>query len=797
MILLLSVSVHLQAQQVNLRDAESREPLPWAAVEGIPSGRYVLSNERGRADLSALLGDDSMRIRIIGYESALAPMPNDAGAVLTILMKPGNFALDQVLVSATRWEQEGESSAAKVISIGQREIALQNPQTAADMLASTGQVYVQKSQLGGGSPMIRGFSTNRLLLVVDGVRMNSAIFRSGNLQNVVALDPLAIERSEVLFGPGSVLYGSDAIGGVMSFNTLQPHFSSAGQGLKVSGSVFGRTATTNWEKTAHADLHLGHERWASVTSFTFTDYDDQVMGSHGPDEFLRPQYVDRINGVDTLITNDKPKRQVQTGYSQFNIMQKLGFKVNEDVMLDYGFHYSRSSDVPRYDRLRRPQGEGLRSAEWYYGPQVWAMHNLRLSGNRATGLYDRIRVNLAIQQFQESRNDRNFNSSTLRQTEERVDAFSANIDLQKSLGEKHMLLYGLEGVENFIGSNGSNININTEAVSDAPSRYPDGSRWSSYAVYAHYQTDISEQLRLEGGARYNLIAINADIDTSFFPLPFSSVDQQFGALTGSLGMVWKPDASWVIRAHGGSAFRAPNIDDVGKVFDSEPGRVVVPTDQLRPEYAWNAELGIARVFGSRVRVDVSVFRTWLQDALVRRNFSLNGLDSIEYAGEMSQIQAIQNAARANVYGFLAAVELKLPAGFEALARWNYQNGEEELDDGSVAPLRHAAPWFSTAELRWSGNKLRLALIGHYHSGVRFEDMPPYELSEPYLYALDENGNPYTPSWYRLDFRALYQISDMLRLSAGIENITDQRYQTFSSGIAAAGFSAIVGLRLGF
>src|SRR5690606_22275722 len=96
------------------------------------------------------------------------------------------------------------------------------PQTAADMLAGSGEVFVQKSQLGGGSPMIRGFATNRLLYAVDGVRMNTAIFRAGNLQNVINLDPFATESVEVIFGPGSVMYGRDAIGGVMSFQTLMP-----------------------------------------------------------------------------------------------------------------------------------------------------------------------------------------------------------------------------------------------------------------------------------------------------------------------------------------------------------------------------------------------------------------------------------------------------------------------------------------------------------------------------------------------------------------------------------------------
>jgi hemoglobin/transferrin/lactoferrin receptor protein len=786
----------LFAQNLTLRDAKTAEPLPWASVEGLPSMRFVLTDERGRADLASLEGADSLRIRMVGYETIVRPFPRKEDGDTELLLEPSGFSLDQLVVSATRWEQERESSAAKVITINSRDVALQNPQTAADLLAASGQVFVQKSQLGGGSPMIRGFATNRLLLVVDGVRMNSAIFRSGNLQNVIALDPLAVEKTEVLFGPGSVLYGSDAIGGVMSFKTLQPRLHS-GDGLKVSGSVFARAATANWEKTGHADLRLSHRRIASVTSVTFTDYDNQRIGSKGPDEYLRPFYATTVNGKDSLLANDNPRELVESGYSQLNLMQKLLLPIGDSVQLDYGFHYSQSSDVPRYDRLRRPRNDGLRSAEWYYGPQIWMLNNLTLQANRQTALYDQLRVNLAFQRFEESRNDRNFGSETLNRTREQVGAFSANLDLQKGLRGDQRVFYGLEGVENGVGSEGSEVNIRSGETASAPSRYPDGSRWSSYAAYLNYHWEPTSTLNLQAGGRYNYIALNADLDTTFFPFPVTEVKNTYSALTGSLGAIWKPDTHWLFRLNAGSAFRAPNIDDVGKVFDSEPGSVVVPNPDLRPEYAWNAELGIARSFGQSVRIDLTGYYTWLEDALVRRNFALNGQDSISYAGELSQVQAIQNAAKATVYGFLAAVELKLPAGFGAILRWNYQQGDEELDDGSIAPLRHAAPWFSTAQLEWTGHDFRLALIAHYHAEVPFEDMPPSETAEAYLYALDDEGNPYSPAWYRLDFRLLWQASDAFRLSAGVENLTDQRYQPFSSGIPAAGLNGVLGLRYAF
>ena len=133
--------------------------------------------------------------------------------------------LEQVVISATKWRQSRDKSPLKVISVKSADIVLQNPQTAADLLGNSGAVFIQKSQQGGGSPMIRGFAANRLIYTVDGVRMNTAIFRGGNLQNVISLDALSLESAEVLLGPDAVVYGSDAIGGVMSFETLGPKFS--------------------------------------------------------------------------------------------------------------------------------------------------------------------------------------------------------------------------------------------------------------------------------------------------------------------------------------------------------------------------------------------------------------------------------------------------------------------------------------------------------------------------------------------------------------------------------------------
>ena len=164
--------------------------------------------------------------------------------------------LDEVVFSFNKWGQKLNEVPNKIVRVNLDLAKIQSPQTSADLLSQTGTVFVQKSQLGGGSPMIRGFATNRVLLVADGVRMNNAIYRSGNLQNVIQIDPLSLENAEIIFGPGSLIYGSDAIGGVMDFRTLQPKLSNSDNVL-VSGSALARYSTANQEKTGHIDFNIG------------------------------------------------------------------------------------------------------------------------------------------------------------------------------------------------------------------------------------------------------------------------------------------------------------------------------------------------------------------------------------------------------------------------------------------------------------------------------------------------------------------------------------------------------------
>lgn len=704
--------------------------------------------------------------------------------------------LDGAVISPNRWSNSKSNTVQKVISISPSDVSLQNPQTVADLLGGNTEVFIQKSQLGGGSPMIRGFSTNRVLISVDGVRMNNAIFRSGNLQNVIGLDANAIQSTEVLMGPGSLMYGSDAIGGVMSFYTLTPQFSKTDK-LLFDGSLMTRYSTANNEKTAHAHFNIAGKKFSSMTSFTFSDFGDLKMGIHGPDEYLRNQYVIRENGEDIMVDNDDPRKQVQTGYEQYNVMQKFRYAPTANWDLNYGFHYSTTSDVPRYDRLIRYRNENLRSAEWYYGPQTWMMNNFSVENKADKGFYNNVKLNLAHQFFEESRHDRNFGSAERTDQTEKVNVYSANLDFLKLINSKSTLYYGVETLFNNVNSTGEITNIQDGAKEAFSSRYPDGATWNSYAAYVSYEFKPIEKVTIQGGLRYNYISSKSKFNSQFYEFPFTEAKIETGALTGNIGVNYHPTNNTTLRAVFSTGFRAPNIDDIGKIFESEPGSVVIPNPDLEHEYAYNGEVGITQRFGKIAKIDVSAFYTDLKNALVRRDYTLNGQDSIIYAGEMSQVQAIQNAAKAYAYGIEANLEVYFTNQFMLRSSVNFQKGEEELDNGETAPLRHVAPLLLRAGLQYQTKKFRTELYVNYNEEVSNKDLAPSEQEKDYMYAIDGEGNPYSPSWYTLNLKGMYEINSNVSVSAGWENITNQRYRPYSSGIVAAGSNLILAVRYNF
>lgn len=730
-------------------------------------------------------------------------MKNIAGILLAVLTLTQTSAqqqpdtirqLQDVIISVNKWELNQNEVPNKITKIRQEDIFRNNPQTAADLLQQAGTVFVQKSQLGGGSPMIRGFATNRVLLVVDGVRMNNAIYRSGNIQNVISIDPLALETAEVIFGPGSLIYGSDALGGVMDFHTLQPRLATDSTHI-IKGSALVRWSGANNENTIHGDVNWGTQKWSLLSSFTYNNFDDLRMGSRGgQDSYLRPEYVQRFNNRDSIVRNPNPRIQRFSGYDQLNLVNKIRFRPNPYTNLQYSYIHTRTGDAPRYDRLIQYRNGQLRFAEWKYGPMIWNMHSLQAQFSKKTALWDEARFTLAGQHYEESRIDRARNNNNRNIQTETVYAGSLNADLSKAWGGGQ-LYYGAELVGNRVLSQGERVNIATNVTTTIPSRYPNGSTWSSSALYASYRKNVRPLTTLTGGLRYNFNTLHATFDTALFQFPFRETNLRAASLIGNAGWVQRTATNWQFNLNLSTGFRMPNIDDIGKLFESTPGILTVPNPQLKPEYAWNLEAGFVKKQSGKYRIEANLFYTWLNRAIVRRPFTFNGSDSIFFNGVMLGVEALQNAAVATVYGVQLSAEYQLRPSLVLQTHANWISGTETDDNSNrQVPLRHAPPFYGSTHLRWSKGGWFAELFAQYNSTLPYSKLAPSERAKTEIYARDADGNPYAPGWYTLNLRSSYSWKTR-QLTVGWENITNRRYRPYSSGIVAPGSNLIVSLRV--
>jgi hemoglobin/transferrin/lactoferrin receptor protein len=425
------------------------------------------------------------------------------------------------------------------------------------------------------------------------------------------------------------------------------------------------------------------------------------------------------------------------------------------------------------------------------------MGNLQVSHRGRDTFYDRMKVTAAYQYFEESRNERNFMDEIRYGNREQVDAYSLNLDFENRKIGNISLFYGLEYVGNLVDSEGEEVNILTGGSEPGPSRYPDGSAWTSLAAYANATYRWKPNLTLMTGLRYSHFWIDAEFDRTYYPFPFEEARLNNGALTGSIGISWFARQNTQFTLNASTGFRSPNIDDIGKVFDSEPGSVVVPNPDLQPEYAYNIEAGIRQNIRDKVMLKGSVYYTYLSNAMVRRDYALNGERTIEYNGEPSNVQAIQNAADAFVYGIELGFDAALTEFWSFRGNLTLAEGEEEEADGTTSAARHVAPTFADLQLGWAKYPLKLALVLNYNGEIPYDDLAFSERNKAYIYAKDAAGNPFSPSWYTLSFRSAYTLWDRYQLTFAVENLTNQRYRPYSSGIAAAGLNVIAGLNVQF
>lgn len=705
--------------------------------------------------------------------------------------------MNSVVVTANKFKERQRFISQKIEILEQRTIQVSLTNSTAGLLEQSGKVFVQRSQLGGGSPVLRGFEANRVLLVVDGVRMNNAIYRTGHLQNVITVDDDLLERVEILYGPSSTIYGSDALGGVIHMQTRKPELNpDKFTDRYISGSASARYSSAFNEYTVNGRVNIGGHRFASLTAIGYSSFGDLRSGNiRNPfygDFGKRTQYIKRINGQDSIINNPDVNLQEQSAYRQYDFMQKFLFVPIAGEQHGLNIQYSTTNDIPRYDRLTDRRNGLLRWAEWYYGPQDRLMAAYSYQSDNLRGFFDKMQAGVSWQKIQESRMQRLYRNNEREHRIEDLNVLGYNLDFRKS-GGRHELNVGTDGQLNFLKSTAYRKNIiKAERSGGLDTRYPDGNNSMHYlGLYAqHLYKIIDDRLILNDGVRVNYVTLNSTfVDTSILHLPFTGASQRNLAYSANLSLVYLPDSRTKINGGVSTGFRVPNIDDMAKVFESAGGeQLVVPNPNLKPERTYNVDLGLTRMLSEGLKLEATGFYTLFHDAIVLDRFTFNGQDEILYNGKMTPVVANQNKARAYIYGLQVGLDYRLSSSIAIYSHATYTYGRYFDATGNKVPLDHIPPFFGKTGLRYSRKLVSADFYALYNGWKYTKDYNPFG-EDNIQYATPEG----MPSWYTLNISSMWQLHKKLRMQVALENILDRNYRVFASGINGAGRNFVVKL----
>ncbi len=801
----------LTGQEIIIVD-DNNNPINNAAVFNEEKSIHVLSNINGIVNLSRFSDNEKLFFQHPKYFSLPVIKGNLISSKFWKVIDVF-YEIEEVTLKYNQNTNNIKNSAAKKIFITRKEIDKMNTENLADLLEKKGGISVQKSQFGGGSPNIRGFEANKILLVLDGIRLNNAIYRSGHLQNIITIDESVLESTEVIFGPSSVLYGSDALGGTINMSTKNIYFSDE---PNIETSFFSRYASAYNGISSHQSFLYESKKFSVFNAISLKDYGDVKMGKnrrHGYDNWGLMHFY--VNEDGEIVMNDDPNIQKNTGFQQLDIINKMLFKLSNEWRITTNVQYSTSSNVPRFDKLNDLSdvvceicgNNKPKYLYWYYGPQKRFLSSVSFLGFENRKLFDKSEFILAYQKVNESRNQQKVDDDILTKRKESVDVYSLNTNFNK--GD---FSYGTESIYNFVSSK-----TNTQQFGIGSTRYPaDGSSTFSSALYFNYLKNLNKQLHLEVGLRNTFSYLFADfsdsIPRSSMGLEKSTISTNWNNLSGNIKATYYPSDSWKISTVFSKGFHAPNIDDMAKVF-VKGDNITVPNINLEPEIVYSQEFFLSKESMLGVFY-FNGFFTQIKNAIIKDSTQVNLNASIEGAPELLSSEVVyegeeyyafsnQNTKRADILGCTFGFESQLTTQINLKGDVNFTKGINKNDD---LPVPHIPPVFGKISLKKTGEKLSLDFNYQYSfkknpdefdfAGVDNLDETPYEIIN--LSSDSQTTNYYgLPRWSTLNFSLNYNFSKNINCQFSVNNILDEHYKSFGSGISAAGRNFITTFRINY
>jgi hemoglobin/transferrin/lactoferrin receptor protein len=666
--------------------------------------------------------------------------------------------LDEIVVVAGGLAQSIFDSARSVSVLNQEELSLVAPRSTPEALSDATGVFVQRTNHGAGSPIIRGLIGPQNLILVDGVRLNNSIYRTGPNQYLNLIDPFILERIEILRGPGSVSYGSDAMGGVIALAPVS--LESVRRAPNELGSELTlRTASADLERSAHAKLDYHRGGFAAVASGTVRGFDD-LSGGRGV-------------GIQGYSAYDTVSASARAGYL-FDSGTLSGWSA------DANYLFMRIDDAGRADQLASKH-----TLQFY--DNIDHLAYLKLGGP-IDAIDSTLAFTTSYQYFFESKrsntlNDEHDSLQKASRDDATVHTIGLSAQLDTQLHERLRTTVGANWYHDEIGAAKEKRGAELPWESDPLTAYPDGSSSDTVGAFltvwgAILEPNAPHRLDAEGGVRVQSAFAHAPARPDIGAADWSNTGLVFMA-----DLAYSFEDSFTAALSFSQGFRSPNLNesvalgDDGKLFH-------IPNTELSPERSNTLEL-LSRVRLGALEFGVSGYLMMLSDFIRREEASWNGESEIGN----KPVERNVNADEATIWGTEVDALLSLGLGFELRASGTYTWGEES-EGGNDEPMSRVPPLFGQLGVRfttpaawsWAGR-----IETFFRAADRQDRLSPSDVKDP---RIPDGG---TPGWMSWHLRACVDPTDYLQLNLNIENVLDAKYKTHGSGLYAAGTNVILGL----